>query len=349
MNKPISNSGKFSLQWLLFCACFAALSCNRDVKPPITLSGLTMGTTYTVKINALNTHVDVVSLKRGIDKLLDEIDAKMSTYRPDSELSKINSSPSAVWIALSDDLYTVIEASISVSQLSKGAFDITAGPLINLWGFGPQGRPEKIPDDVAIQAAKNTTGHENIHLQKSSRSIMKEMDGIYIDLSAIAPGYAADKLAGLLEAASLHDYMVEIGGEIRARGRNPDGDYWRIGIEKPLSEQRSVERIINLKDTGMSTSGDYRDFYEVNGVRYSHTIDPGTGRPVTHNLASVTVLNSACMLADAWATALMVMGPDKGMATANQLGLPVYFILRNADGYSEMMSNNFMPLLHEQR
>ncbi len=330
--------------WLvIITSIFFVVSCDNNTARAsvVTLNGLTMGTTYTVKINETGRYNDLVLIKKSIDKLLEDLNAKMSTYLPDSELSRINQSSSVNWISISNDLYAVIETAINISNLSGGAFDITIGSLVNLWGFGPVEKQDIIPDDGLIQ----TIG--KIHLNDANRSIRKDRANIYLDLSGIAKGYAVDRIAQLLqEQFAIHNYLVEIGGEIRAKGVNPDNLAWRIGIEKPVSKLRAIERIISLDNTGMATSGGYRNYYEENGIHYSHIIDPRTGKPVNHQLVSVTVLHAESMIADAWATALQVLGPENGMALANSLGLPVFFIVKQQNGFSELMSASFKQYIH---
>jgi Membrane-associated lipoprotein involved in thiamine biosynthesis len=333
----------------LMMACLLAGACGKSQdNNPLSLSGMTMGTGYTVKVNRPDREIDIAGLKNSIDTLLENINAEMSTYRTDSELSKINRAGGNQWIAVPDDLYKVLHEGIRISQLSGGAFDMTVGPLVDLWGFGQQGRLLTIPDARTIMAARENTGYQRIHLQDAPKAIRKDHAAVHIDLSGIAQGYAVDAVAALLEQASLNEYMVEIGGEIRVKGRNPDGDFWRIGIEKPVTDVRSVERIIHLKDSGLATSGDYRNYYEKDGTRYSHIIDPGTGKPVNHPLASVTVLHKECMLADAWATALFVLGPAKGMELAKKMKLPVLFIARNGGGFTESMTDEFRSYITEK-
>lgn len=327
---------------ILLCACD-----NPHHDDVVDLAGLTMGTSYSVKFTRPTGEIDIGHLHRDIDRRLDDINAKMSTYVTDSELSTINRAGAAQWLPISDELYRVIQQALTISATSHGAFDITVGPLVNLWGFGPPGRPQRIPDEQTIKAVRENTGYQKIHLRESPRAIRKDAEAIYLDLSGIAKGYAADAVATLLEQATLHDYMVEIGGEIRARGLNSEGEYWRIGIEKPVTDERAVERVIHLKNTGMATSGNYRNFHEMDGARYSHIIDPATGRPVMQQLASVTVLDKACMVADAWATALFVLGPEQGMALAQKLHLPVLFIVRTGTGFTERMTDEFKAYLAE--
>lgn len=337
--------------WLVMIAgIFSVVSCDKNSgrSDLVVLNGFTMGTTYTVKINEPRSKNDPLLIKKSIDILLDDLNAKMSTYLPDSELSRLNQSRSTDWIEISDDLYEVIKQAIDIYTISDGAFDITVGPLVNLWGFGPDKKPDSIPDDQQIQTLLSSTGTNKIHLNDLSRAIKKDNPEIYIDLSGIAKGYAVDRIAGLLQYQyAIKNFMVEIGGEIRTNGVNPDRQPWRIGIEKPVSHERSVERIINLENTGMATSGDYRNYFEVNGIHYSHIIDPRTGKPVIHQLVSVSVLHSSSMIADAWATALQVLGPEKGLVLANKLGLSVFFISERHNNFTEIMSDSFRQYIDQ--
>ncbi len=342
-------SGKPAAWLVIITSIFFVVACDNNTArtSAVTLNGLTMGTTYTVKINESGRNNDPVLIKKSIDNLLEDLNAKMSTYLPDSELSRINQSGSADWINISDDLYAVIETAINISNLSGGTFDITIGPLVNLWGFGPVEKQDIIPDDGLIQTTLLDTGIGKIHLNDTNRAIKKDRANIYLDLSGIAKGYAADQIAQLLrEQFAIYNYLVEIGGEIQAKGVNPDNQAWRIGIEKPVSTQRAVERIISLDNSGMATSGDYRNYFEENGIHYSHIIDPRTGKSVNHQLVSVTVLHAESMIADAWATALQVLGPEKGMELANSLDLPVFFIVKKQNGFSEIMSASFKQYIH---
>jgi thiamine biosynthesis lipoprotein len=339
------HSPTMQLKQLCLITCFLLCACHPPESNEIALSGMTMGTSYSVKFRKPAGEIDVGSLKKNIDRRLEDINKKMSTYLPDSELSIINRAGAGQWLPISDELYNVIQEALAISESSHGAFDITVGPLVNLWGFGPSGRPLHVPDEQTIKSTLEITGYHKIHLQDSPRAIRKDMDAIFLDLSGIAKGYAVDAVSALLEQVAVLDYMVEIGGEIRARGVNAEGESWRIGIEKPVTDERSVERVIHLKDTGMATSGNYRNFYDMNGVRYSHIINPATGKPVIQHLASVTVLDRKCMVADAWATALFVLGPDRGMALVQTLHMPVLFIGRTGTGFSERMTDEFKAYL----
>jgi thiamine biosynthesis lipoprotein len=307
----------------------------------VILSGLTMGTTYTIKLNVADTKIERAMISTKVNQRLDKINAQMSTYMETSNLSIFNQLYTQDWEEIPVDLYTVIEEALRINKLSYGAFDVTIGPVVNLWGFGPEAQLEVIPDESTIKQALDSVGSQYIHLRKQPYAIKKDRPNLTIDLSAIAKGYAVDIIAGYLDELSINNYMVEIGGEIKTKGINPDNKVWHIGIEKPLGEQRSVRTVITLNNTAVATSGDYRNYFEENGIRYSHTIDPSTGKPITHKLASVTVLHPSAMTADAMATALLVLGPKRGSELALRENLAALFILRDKDNFTEIMTPQF--------
>ena len=302
--------------------------------------GLTMGTSWSVKINAETLPLPRQQLKSQFDAILNRVNREMSTYLPDSELSMINAADSAGRISVSPTLMEVLQAARGISHLSQGAFDVTVGPLVNLWGFGPE-QSFTVPGEEQIDAILPLVGYENLELDPATSTLKKAHGSIYIDLSAIAKGYGVDEIADYLERLQLDNYLVEIGGEIRARGVNHDDIPWQIGIEQPVAGLRGVQRIIKLDNMAMATSGDYRNFFEQAGIRYSHTINPRDGRPVSYGLASVTVLHPSAMLADAWATGLLVLGPDEGYATALENGLAAYFIVHGEPGFEEIFTPAF--------
>ncbi|WP_430462457.1 FAD:protein FMN transferase [Thalassolituus sp. LLYu03] len=309
-----------------------------------TISGPTMGTSYHIAWRGDG--ADAEALKIAVDQRLIEINKSMSTYDPQSELSLINKGEVAVdaegWIAVSDGLEDVLQDSLAIHNKSEGLFDPTVGPLVNLWGFGPQASLDKVPSDAELDAAKQKVGFEALTLDGASTRIRLSSPR-YIDLSAIAKGWGVDQIAELLEHQGHASYMVEIGGEIRTAGVKPDGQAWRIAIERPNSElqERAVELIIQPGSAAIATSGDYRNYFEQDGVRYSHTINPFSGRPITHTLASVTVVADNCAMADGWATALNVAGPEKGLELAERNGLAVFMIVRDGDGFAERTSSAF--------
>jgi len=310
----------------------------------IVIQGMTMGTNYSISF-AEQPERSITSLQGEIDEILETINKQMSTYIDDSELSQINQSKSQDWLTLSPELYEVISMALQISHLTNGAYDITIGNLVNLWGFGPGEIPQAVPEDETINIALKTTGYEYIELQSQPHGLKKEYPDIYLDLSSIAKGYAVDRLYDYLEQQGLSGFLVDIGGEVKSKGVKLNGQNWRIGIEKPLVESREILRVITLTNQAMATSGDYRNYIVHNGTRYSHTIDPRTGHPVLHTLLSVSVLHESAMVADALATALLVMGPQKGTEFAEQNGIAAYFFEARPENTMESYSSQFSPYL----
>lgn len=297
------------------------------------MSGPTMGTTFTVKIvQPASAPVPDDEIKAIIANALDRVDTLMSTYQPDSEISRFNVSSSPDPFPIAPETAEVLACALKVSEQTVGAFDVTIAPVVSAYGFGPEGRRTSTPTDEELDALRAKTGYGKLELDAAAPSVRKADPGVTVDLNSIAPGYAADLIGRNLEARGITNYMVEVGGEIRARGVNVSGEAWRAGIETPVEGERTVHRAVPLENLSLATSGDYRDFYMQDGVRISHTIDARTGRPVTHNLASVSVLHEDCMWADAYATAITALGPDDGLLMAKILELPALFILREPDG-----------------
>ena len=297
-----------------------------------TFQGMTMGTTYMVKmvLDSSLSEQQQTEFKQAIDDVLHSVNRKMSTYDKTSELSRLNQSRSTEVFPLSQETLEVIRLAREVSKNSNGAFDITVGPLVNAWGFGAEeGFPEG-PDETALQELKARVGYEKLILEATG--VRKTHPNLYCDLAAIAKGYGTDQVAELLERKRVENYLVEIGGEIRTRGKNREGDFWAVAIEKPDPETRTIQQVVHLSGKAIATSGDYRNFREVNGVRLSHTIDPKTGKPIMHRLASVSVIDDRCAVADAYATALMVLGPEAGWTLAEKENLAVLFILHDGKG-----------------
>ena len=317
-------------------------ACQNNNYKIVLINGFTMGTTYSIKIKTADAVVNQEKIRADIEKILLEINRKMSTYIVDSELSVINFSNSLDSNLISDDLFKVISHANTISKTTNGAFDITVGPLVNLWGFGPDKSENKIPPNEEIELIKKNIGYKKIYLNKETTSIKKLHPDLYVDLSGIAKGFAVDKIALYLNSYNLENYLVEIGGELIAKGTNEDNEVWQIGIENP---NNNLVKIIGLKDIAMATSGDYRNYFEKNGVRYSHTINPNTGKPIKHKLASVTVLDKTAMNADALATAFMVLGPAKTIELANELKIGVYLIIKNDENFYEEYNEYFEPFI----
>jgi len=303
--------------------------------PELHMSGRTMGTTYNVKYRPTQNTPTLKAMQVEVDALLAEINHTMSTYDPESELSRLNRQRTTDWISASAPLHAVLKTALEIGAQSEGAFDITVGPLVNLWGFGPEFHQDRVPLESDIAAARARSGLDKITLSETQPAIRKHRPDVFLDLSGIAKGYGVDQVAELMIARGIKHFMVEIGGEIRVRGFKEQDTPWRIAIEKPLSGERSVQTMLALSDIALATSGNYRNFFEIAGRRYSHTIDPTTGWPIDNHLVSVTVLAETSMRADAWATAFQVLGPERGMVIAERLNLPVLFVIERDGRFEE--------------
>jgi len=290
------------------------------------LSGNALGTTWTVKlVDGSNPE----EAKKSVESALALVDKQMSTYRSDSELMGLNAHTGAEVVTVSPELATVLNESLEVGRASGGALDVTVGPLVELWGFG-RDKHERIPSSVEIEQVRAHVGLDKISILNQQ---VTKLDGAtQIDLSAIAKGFAVDQITERLIELGHANMMVEVGGEIVARGTNIRGDVWRFGIEVPTEGERSVYTAVSLRNGAMATSGDYRNVYFVDGRRVSHLIDPRTAAPIEHSLASVTVIGQRCSTADAWATALLVLGEIEGSTIAEQQGIAAHFIVREQDG-----------------
>ena len=291
-----------------------------------------MGTYYRVLLNRRDGQNED-SIRQGIEELLNRIEDQMSTWRPESELSRFNSSESTDWFVVSPETALVVSESLRIAELSGGAFDPTVGPLIDLWSFGSTQATPRVPTDDEIASAKAKTGWQKVQVRDEPPALRKSQPKIQLNLSAIAKGYGVDAVSAWLVGNGEPNHLVEIGGEDRGRGLKPDGSAWRIGVQSPggMPPEQSggaIFQVVTLADRSIATSGDYQNYFEVDGQRYSHTIDPTTGRPITHDVASVSVLAESCMAADGWATALSVLGPEKGMELAKAEHLPVLIIVR---------------------
>ena len=324
-----------SLLLVIFAFCLPAVEGCRQKQPPpqpVTITGETMGTDYKVKIAGLSKSHQLADVKAEIDKRLKTVNDQMSTWQTNSELSRFNRCTATNWFAVSRETATVVSEAIRIGELSGGAFDVTVGPLVNLWSFGPENRPKKIPADEEIAFVKRRIGLGKLSARLDPPALKKSHGDVSVDLSAIAKGFGVDKIAEYLDELKPTGYMVIIGGEVRCRGTTDDGTGWKIGIQSPNELHNAAYRTVTLHNTAMATSGDYRNYFEQNGKRYSHTIDPRTGRPVRHPPGSVSVLDARCAVADAYATALVVLGPEAGYALAVELDLPALFLTVDEHG-----------------
>lgn len=318
-----------AVRLLLMPAVAMAFACER---PPevVYLRGETMGTTYNITVAHLPRDFQRDSLQIVIDEVLASVDRHLSTYNPASEISRFNEHADSSWFEVSPTLHEVLLAAQEVSARTGGAFDISVGPLVQLWGFGEGAGPEWVaPEAETLAAALAVAGYEKLELRDEPAAARKLQPALRVDVSAIAPGYAVDVIAQRFRALGATDYLVEIGGELLAAGKSPAGRPWRVAIEAPLAGERRPHAIVELNSLGVSTSGDYRDFRQLEERTISHTVDPRTGRPVEHQLTSVTVVHDSAMLSDAYATALMVLGPREGLAMAQRLNLAALLIARD--------------------
>ena len=317
--------------------------CGETPGEAVQLAGATMGTRYHITWLEGEGQPNPEEVHVGVEALLDAVNASMSTYREDSEISRFNQAPPGEWIPVSEDFAEVFALARAVSEASGGAYDVTVAPLVNLWGFGPE-MDDEVPPQTAIEEALAQVGQARLEFDPQ-RPALRKPGPISLDFSSIAKGFAVDVLAQWLESQGMTDYLVEIGGEIRVAGINPHGKPWRVAVEKPEPMARDVFAAVTLTDAAIATSGDYRNYFEVDGVRYSHTIDPRTGAPVRHELVSVTVVHPSAALADAWATALVALGPGRALEVALSEQLAVYLISRDGEGFTAESSPAMEPLL----
>ena len=292
------------------------------------LQGKTMGTTYNIAlVHSKDKVIDTVKLQSQIDKLLLDFNQHVSTYVPDSQISVFNRLEDTSWSKVHEDFISIVKASQAVSRLSDGAFDISISPLVNLWGFGPA-KKDDAPNQEQIKKALSQIGFNKIEYNEEQKSLRKTQKDMQIDLSAIAKGFAVDKISELLKQNNLPNHLVEIGGELIASGLNQADKKWRIAIEQPDLSTKITQQGLDISNRAVATSGDYRNYFVEKGVRRSHIIDPKTGYPISHKLASVTVVHESTAMADAFATALLVMGEEKGKLFAEKNNLDVLMIIR---------------------
>jgi thiamine biosynthesis lipoprotein len=317
------------------------VSCEQHKEEFVRIDGFTMGTTYQVTFEKKT--LEAQQLKNEIDSRLNVINQLMSTYIDDSELSLFNQSDSTNCQTLSQDTLYVIKNALAISKQTNGKFDVTLAPLIEAWGFDKKNTNDSVPSQESIRLLLNKIGYSKIIV--GNDCVAKQSKDVSVNLSAIAKGYAVDEIAKLLERKKIAHYLVEIGGEIANKGHNASGVSWRLAIESASTEKRSIQRVFAPKGLGVATSGDYRNYFEKDGKRFSHTIDPTTGYPISHQLASVTVLHKETMLADAIATAMMVMGPEASLEYADRHQLAIFMLVKNKQGYEEIYSQAFKAYL----
>ncbi|MGF1786274.1 FAD:protein FMN transferase [Photobacterium swingsii] len=315
-----------------------------DKRELIHLNGSTMGTYYSIKLIKQEGLPDAEAIQAEIDRRLELVNDQMSTYRKHSELSQFNQHTDGTPFTVSADTAKVVKEAIRLAKLTNGALDVTVGPVVNLWSFGPEARPEHTPTDAEIAERKKIVGIH--HLSVEGNTLTKDIPELYVDLSSIAKGFGVDVVADYFDGLNVADYLVEIGGELSLKGKNLEGVPWRIAVEKPTDDgSRAIQEIIEPGDMAVATSGDYRNYFEENGVRYSHLINPKTCKPIDNHVVSVTVLHESSMTADALATAFSVMGEEKAIELATAENLPVLLVVKTEQGFKEFMTDAFKTYL----
>jgi len=329
--------------WLLLLIILLVGCSERDrpLASPVTLEGEIFGTFYQITIADPLTRREADQLEAGILAELEAVDAAMSTWREDSELMAFNEAPIGQWQPLSDALVEVLAIGQAVAEASEGAFDMTIGGLVNLWSFGPEARPREVPSEATLAARLAKVGPDSLEVDQQALQARRLRD-VFVDLSAVAKGHATDRVAAYLTQQGIDHYLVNLGGEVKVAGyRDAESVPWRIGIEAPRDGYPEARHVLPLQDIAVATSGDYRNYFEFDGQRYSHTLDPRTGRPIDHRLASVTVIHPSDAWADAWATALLVLGDEAGMALARKHSLAVLMLVRQDEGWTSLASPAF--------
>lgn len=303
--------------------------------------GPTMGSTYSIKYVRNDGVAPQTELKAATEAILAEIDQQMSTYRDDSLIEQFNQAPAGTCQAMPEGVLQLVRAGDRLHEESQGAFDLTLEPLLDLWGFGPRGKGEAVPSEEKLAEVRQRVGQQHLHID--GEQLCKDAD-VQVDFNSIAAGYAVDRIVARLGELGVTSYLVEATGELKAAGLKPDGSHWRIGLEAPRDDERVAQRVLQLDGYGISTSGDYRNYFEENGERYSHTLDALTGRPVRHKLAAVTVADQSTLRADGLSTLLMVLGPEDGMAFAERNGIAAFFITREGKGFVTQGTRAFEQL-----
>lgn len=314
------------------------------------LQGKTMGTQWRVSLAGVPAD-RLATLREKIQQRLDADDQELSTWKKDSMLSRFNQYRGTAPQPVSSNMADIITVALRIGRLTDGAMDITVGPLVNLWGFGPDKQPPHTPSEADIAAAKALTGLQHLRVTERAEGafLQKDLPGLYVDLSTVGEGFATDHLARLMEEEGIANYLVSVGGAVLSRGHNAAGKAWRVAIQKPTDRENKAQALVDLQGHGISTSGSYRNYYELDGRRISHVIDPLSGRPIEHRLVSATVIATTALEADGWDTGLMVLGTDKAKALALREKLAVYLISKDDKGFSSWMSPQFRAFLLQQQ
>lgn len=330
----------------LACIGFIAVLAGCDASESIEgFGGPAQGSTYSVKYVHKQGGPDMGTLKLEAEAIFAEVDRQVSTYRSDSLVEQFNDSPAGTCMTMPEGVFTLLKAGQQLNRDSGGAFDLTLEPLLDLWGFGPRGHGQRqVPDAEAVQQTLQRVGMQ--YLRVEGDQLCKDRD-VQLDFNSIAAGYTVDRVIDRFIELGVDSYLVEVTGELKAAGIKPDGQPWRIALEIPRSGPRAIQRILQLDGYGISTSGDYRNYFEEQGVRYSHTLDPLTAAPIQHKLAAVTVASTSTLMADGLSTLLMVLGPEKGFEYATRANIAAFFVTREGDGFVTRNTEMFDRLFAE--
>ena len=326
-------------RWLLAAASLVLSGCA--VAPTETLlQGETMGSAWTVKL-AGELPLSAVELRDGVQVRFDAVNQALSTWRTDSALSRFNQDDRGEWVDVDPELAAVLAYALTLAELSGGAYDVTVGPLVNLWGFGPDPATQQVPAAAAIEAARGRVGWRKVEVAQNRA---RKQPGVRVDLSSLGKGRGVDRVAEYLDAQGVTNYLIDLSGKLRARGRNVHGTPWQVAVEQPAADDpsgapRTIPAVVALRDESVATAGDYRRFFETGGRHYSHIIDPRTGSPIEHATVSATAVGSTCMQADALATMLMVMPPDDALRLAAGQHIAALLISRESTGFGLQASD----------
>ena len=340
MSSPLDLTRR---SFMIMPLCLAACKTRANL---IDLTGKAMGTTYAITALDADNVVSEAALAQSVEAAFALVNRQMSNWDATSEVSRFNAAEAGETLRISPEFAQVLGAAHDVHQASEGRFDVAMGTLIDLWGFGVQDAAMRVPGEAEITDALACCG-QLATTALDGTTLTKLNGGAQIYLSSIGKGFGVDLIAKTIEQAGISDYMIEIGGDLYASGNNPDGLRWQIGVETPAQFDRSIMQVVGLSGYGMATSGDYRNYFDEAGQRYSHIIDPTTGRPVTHDTASVTVLAESAMMADAWATALLVLGRERGLKIAQDREIAALFIDRDTSMSDTKYHNTATPAFAE--
>ncbi len=323
-------------------ALAAALTgCFNSVDPVAEIYGATMGSTYSIKWVPVEDAPDAETLQTDIDGMLARFDEEASTWRSDSDIARFNAAPAGTCMDMPSSVLDMVRLAETLNRESNGAFDVTVGPLLKLWGFHGDPQLQEVPNADALAAAMQMVGQQHLHVRESQ--LCKDV-ALTVELSSVGAGYMVDRVSERLEHYGIKNYMVEMTGELKAVGHKPGDRPWRIAIEEPRDDNRVAQMILSLDGEGVSTSGDYRNYFELDGQRFSHTFDARTGKPVMHRLAAVTVLDPSAARADGLSTVLMIMGEKAGWDYAIAHDLAAFFVVRDGDTFESRVTPRFDAL-----